>query len=708
MAVELATAYVSLVPSAKGMKAAIEKEMGGPLADAAKTKGAQTGNAFTKGLKSAAIGAGVALLARGAFNEAQEAQKVAGQTNAVIKSTGAAAGISAKHVDDLANSISKAAGIDDELVASTENMLLTFTGIKAGGQVFDRATQAAVDLAAAMGTDAVSSAQLLGKALNDPAKGLTRLTRSGVVFTDQQKDQIKVLQASGQTAKAQGIILAEVEKEFGGSAAAQATAADKARVSFQNFEESLGTAAAPAIDTASKALGGLASAFSALPQGAQQAGIVAAAGGAAWLKWGDSIKAVGPKILDVGRYLQGLGTTATLSAAAVAAGAELVYQKWTEAHTVGDNIDSLGVALDHLYKTQKVGGELAAAYGSDLSGLKSVFDDLNVSRAEAAQLWAGSLVGARQTSEIEAAKRSLDNLDKSLASKNPAEAKVEFELISSILHAQGVPLSAIKAGFDDYGRAARDAGIKAKDGADKGGHAVDNEKERVEGLIGAYVTLRAKTQKAHDVALDKAQALTELPGAQLDISSARDDLAKALKAGDAQGAASARSSLLDATVRYTELERKAKGWVEKTNDTYDKQVGAFEAVAATLAPGDPLRVNLEGLITTYKNLGTAARNASKEMQFKALDPSLLPWLQANPSGRYGSPAPSPAVHVDSTGATVGSGYYQPRPVGVVGVGGSGHGMMPRSLTIHNNFKTDADPNVINREMGRQLHRTGGR
>lgn len=63
MAVELATAYISLVPSAKGITAGIQKEMGAPLVAAGKTSGAKSstafGAAFKSGIKTAAIGVGV-------------------------------------------------------------------------------------------------------------------------------------------------------------------------------------------------------------------------------------------------------------------------------------------------------------------------------------------------------------------------------------------------------------------------------------------------------------------------------------------------------------------------------------------------------------------------------------------------------------------------------------------------------------------------
>jgi len=176
-----------------------------------------------------------------------ESQKVAGQTEAALKSTGGAAGVTAGHVGDLANQLKKLSGMSDESIQSGQNLLLTFTGIKnqagAGNDIFDQTSKVMVDMAARMGGDASRSAIQLGKALNDPVKGLTALTRVGVSFTDQQKEQIKQLVASGDTLGAQKIILAELNKEFGGSAKAMGeamTPIDRLKLKFDDFQEVVG------------------------------------------------------------------------------------------------------------------------------------------------------------------------------------------------------------------------------------------------------------------------------------------------------------------------------------------------------------------------------------------------------------------------------------------------------------------------------------
>jgi Transglycosylase SLT domain len=209
-------------------------------------------------LASAFAGAAVVAGIRKVVAAGRESQAVARQTAAVIKSTGGAAGLTAKQFGDLANAISKKVGVDDEVIQSGENILATFTGVRnevgKGNDIFNQATMAAVDMAAAMNhgevtADGLQTANIqLGKALNDPIKGMGALRRVGVAFTAQQQQQIKTLVASGHTLEAQKIILGELRKEFGGSAEANATASKKLAVAWGNLQEGLGKALIPAIE----------------------------------------------------------------------------------------------------------------------------------------------------------------------------------------------------------------------------------------------------------------------------------------------------------------------------------------------------------------------------------------------------------------------------------------------------------------------------
>lgn len=154
----------------------------------------------------------------GFFSGVIEHQAAMAQTEAAIKSTGGAAGITAQQVESMGDSFEKVTKFSAETTMAGENLLLTFTGI--GKDVFPEATRTMLDMSQALGQDTKSSAIQLGKALNDPIQGVTALQRVGVSFTEEQKAQIKAMQESGNVMGAQKLVLAELSKEFGGSAEA--------------------------------------------------------------------------------------------------------------------------------------------------------------------------------------------------------------------------------------------------------------------------------------------------------------------------------------------------------------------------------------------------------------------------------------------------------------------------------------------------------
>jgi hypothetical protein len=166
-----------------------------------------------------------------------------------------------KRLVDLAKATARQTGLDQNAIKETQAKLLTFKELAAtagevGGQ-FDRATAAAIDLAAAGFGSAESNAVQLGKALQDPIKGLTALSRSGVTFTDTEKDRIQTLVESNRIGEAQVLILEAIETQVGGTAAATANSSDKMRVAFSQMQESMGQALLPVFEK----LTGIASSF---------------------------------------------------------------------------------------------------------------------------------------------------------------------------------------------------------------------------------------------------------------------------------------------------------------------------------------------------------------------------------------------------------------------------------------------------------------
>jgi phage-related protein len=200
-------------------------------------------------LGSAVIG-GITSFVTDGISEAAGWQSAFAQTEAVVASTGMAAGYSAEQMAALATSMSATEGMslftDDQVLGAT-NVLATFT--KVAGEQFEGATQASIDMAQALGMDVSSAAMMMGKALNDPVKGMSALSRSGVSFTDEQKLMVEAMMGVGDIAGAQNLILNEMAVQFGGSALAATETFAGAQVlmaeQMNGAKEAIGTALLP-------------------------------------------------------------------------------------------------------------------------------------------------------------------------------------------------------------------------------------------------------------------------------------------------------------------------------------------------------------------------------------------------------------------------------------------------------------------------------
>lgn len=182
-----------------------------------------------------------------ALKMAQESEVADKRIGAITKSMnlyGKKTGEVNQRLYDYADKTSRATGIDDGIIKSTQAKLLTFkelaiTADKSGG-AFDRATKAAVDMASAGFGTAEGNAVQLGKALNDPIKGITALTKSGITFTAKEKEKIEALVKSGKAGKAQEMILKAIETQVGGTAEATSSATGRMKVGFLEMVEGVG------------------------------------------------------------------------------------------------------------------------------------------------------------------------------------------------------------------------------------------------------------------------------------------------------------------------------------------------------------------------------------------------------------------------------------------------------------------------------------
>lgn len=154
-----------------------------------------------------------------------------------------------ERISRLADVQGRLTGIDDDVIRQAQAKLLTFkllavTADKAGG-AFDRTTKVLLDLQAAGFGPADSMAIQLGKALQDPAKGMAALTKSGALTKDQMKAIGEEFARTGDIAKAQTAILEALETQVGGVAEATARGSDKMVVSFN---QAAGAAAELAVE----------------------------------------------------------------------------------------------------------------------------------------------------------------------------------------------------------------------------------------------------------------------------------------------------------------------------------------------------------------------------------------------------------------------------------------------------------------------------
>jgi hypothetical protein len=188
--------------------------------------------------------------------EAAQAVEVANKRlEAVAKATqvfGAETGKVTDRLIEFAEAQEMVIATDAEVIKGVQAQLLSFKQLSESadevGGVFDRVTKAAFDMAAAGFGSAESNAIALGKAFEDPIRGLTALRRSGTVFTEEQQNLIRTLVESGDLLGAQTVILEELETQYGGTAEATATWSDRLQLAFDNVKEAAGESLLPVFE----------------------------------------------------------------------------------------------------------------------------------------------------------------------------------------------------------------------------------------------------------------------------------------------------------------------------------------------------------------------------------------------------------------------------------------------------------------------------
>lgn len=290
------------------------------------------------------VTAPVVAFAKKSMDAAKVQQQAVAGMEAALASMGMQAGYTSQELQAMASDLQNRSLFgDEEILQKVTANLLTFGNVT--GDVFARAQQSAVDLSARLGQDLQSSAIMLGKALNDPVAGLTALSRVGVSFTEQQKEQIRAMAQAGDVAGAQALMLAELERQYSGQAQAlrdlPTGEIQAASMAIGDAMEHVGAIVLPVVADVARHVRHLAEGFQGLDpevnEAIVKAGLLAAAIGPVVTVLGVTAIGIGALISPVGAAVAGF--------AALAAGAVYVWQNFDDLKARFDDIAARATAF---------------------------------------------------------------------------------------------------------------------------------------------------------------------------------------------------------------------------------------------------------------------------------------------------------------------------------------------------------------------------
>jgi len=288
--------------------------------------------------------------------------KAEAKVQQALKVTNQAVGYNFRQLADYASELQGKTLFGDETILDKSTArLLAFTNIT--GENFKRTQALALDLATALEMDLGSASLQLGKALSDPATKLSSLSRAGIAFSKEQTEVIKKLAETGDIAKAQAMILDELERKFGGQAEAAARTGlgtvQQLKNAWGDFLERIGAAIMPFATKIAGALSTVVQMLQSMSPAMMQT-IVVVAG---------LVAAIGPLSLGIGAVIKVLpmlaaGFTALLSpvglimAAVLALGAAFAYarlqkQKMIDEMAETESLDELERKLQENIAEQK-------------------------------------------------------------------------------------------------------------------------------------------------------------------------------------------------------------------------------------------------------------------------------------------------------------------------------------------------------------------
>lgn len=396
------------------------------------------------------------------FHKLEEANA---QLRAGLESTRSAAGLSFQDIQDGAKDLASHMKYSRTEILAMQSVLLTFPSITKAG--FMPASEIIADMSTRLGQDLKSSAIQVGKALQDPIKGVTALRRVGVNFNEAQTETIKKLAETGHMAQAQGLIMKELRVEFEGSARAAFNADPLA-----GFSKMMGSFSMAVGEAGHEVLKGLAPALMLIGKGFVKAGKGVRAFVDVLKEHSAAIKAVA---VGAGLYVSSLILVATWTQAvaawtAIGTTSQLAYNAAMWAWNVAAAANPVGlvvVAIAALgagmyYLWQKMEPARAAMYGlwevmKKIAELDFSTGGLAVAFGTGIGKGVQSFGAERRLNEIET---TIDKIS-DMHDKGTMSAKAYTNSLANVRSALELAHKEGKVGDDDYNtQLARITGMK--------------------------------------------------------------------------------------------------------------------------------------------------------------------------------------------------------------------------------------------------------
>lgn len=197
--------------------------------------------AIAFGVESLKAAAEAEAITRGLENAARNAGVFGDKASSINKATAA--------LDEHSKALGELTGIDDEIINQIKTGWLAVPSLAAlGTKGLNNLAKVVADTAAGTGKDITAIGLAFQRVAGDTESAFSKLTRAGIVFTDEQKNTFQaLLDTSGEMA-AQQYLIEQLGNKYAGAAEAAANPFARLDVIFGNLKETIGASLLPAFE----------------------------------------------------------------------------------------------------------------------------------------------------------------------------------------------------------------------------------------------------------------------------------------------------------------------------------------------------------------------------------------------------------------------------------------------------------------------------